>query len=104
MAEPENPKSKSLADDARGGNEGSGANQSNPSGADDVAGRDFRDPHGNQTLRQPSGGDGSGESRGDASAFNPAPATGPGTNAPHDADPVEGSRDEWGTDDEGSGS
>jgi hypothetical protein len=99
MAEPENLKSESPAGNARGGHEGSGANQSNPSGIGDAAGRDFRDPHGNQTLRQPSGGDGSGESRGDASSFNPAPATGPEPNTEHDADPVEGSRDEWGADD-----
>lgn len=75
---------------------GSGANQSNSEDAGSAEGRDFRDKHGNQTLRQPSGGDGSGESRGDGSAFNPAPAAGQGPQANKDADPVEGSRDEYG--------
>ena len=69
MAEPEN-----LKGENRG--EGSGANQSNRERIDNPSERDFRDPHGNETLRQPSGGDGSGESRGDASSFNPAPASG----------------------------
>jgi hypothetical protein len=82
----------------------------------------YQDPHGNQTLREPSGGSGAGHSRGDESAFlptespererkpnadsgpiNPSPranASGrditPGPGADAHTQPAEGGRDQFG--------
>ncbi len=97
MAESEDQETGRRNGEMQESSAGSGANQSNNEDAGNASERDFRDKHGNQTLRQPSGGDGSGESRGDGSAYNPAPATGQGSQATRDADPVEGSRDEYGS-------
>lgn len=50
----------------------SGTTRVNPDAGDmGKAAEDYRNPHGNQSGREPEGGDGSGQSRGDQSAFNP---------------------------------
>ena len=50
----------------------SGTTRVNPDAGDmGKAAQDYRNPHGNQSGREPEGGDGSGQSRGDQSAFNP---------------------------------
>lgn len=50
----------------------SGTTRVNPDAGDmGNAAEDYRNPHGNQSGREPEGGDGSGQSRGDQSAYNP---------------------------------
>jgi|GEM_PF-2514598 len=93
----------------------SGTTMGNPEKGDmGRAARDYRDPHGNQSGREPEGGSGAGQSRGDESSFNPGDSsenvadTGPNEPAErfekndastperHDQ-PVEGGRDIYGT-------